>query len=420
MTTRSRRPFAALLLTLALLGAACSDSDDDAVDVADAPVEEDADREEAGGEGTGESSEASEASEDAAGDEPAFAAYDDHEPAQYAGTQHWICHPELADDHCDDLDTTVVRADGSREVEAFEPAADPSFDCFYVYPTTSSDTGVNSDLEVDASEIDTVRAQVARYTSVCSVYAPAYRQITLSGLGGGATPEARELAYGDVLDAWKTYVGQAGGRDVVLVGHSQGASLLRRLVEEEIEQEEGLRSRLVSAVLLGTSVPVPGEGGVAGGAEPLPACGPDVERGCLLSFSSYPAASPPAEGALFGRTRDDGQPALCVDPVALAGGDGLADPVLPTVLSLLGGVSGFGDVTTPFVSLPDAVRTSCATSGGYGYLAVEQAGPADPRPVAGLLEQRLGPTWGLHLLDANLVQDELIAVVAAQAEADAG
>jgi hypothetical protein len=140
----------------------------------------------------------------------------------------------------------------------------------------------------------------------------------------------------------------------------------------------------------------------------------------VLSFSSYPATSPPVEGALFGVVRDDGQPALCVDPVAVAGEDGLADAVLPTATSLLGGVAGFEDVTTPFVSLPGALRTSCATSGGYGYLAVEQADPADQRPVGGLLEQRLGPTWGLHLFDANLAQDDLIAVVAAQAEAEAG
>jgi hypothetical protein len=37
-----------------------------------------------------------------------------------------------------------------------------------------------------------------------------------------------------------------------------------------------------------------------------------------------------------------------------------------------------------------------------------------------MLEQRLGPTWGLHLYDANLAQDDLIALVARQADAHAG
>ena len=395
------RARASILVVAALLLGACSDGGDDGAEVAEAP---------------GTTAVAPEEEP-----VPAFAGYESHEPAQYAGTASWICHPALSDDECRDLDTTVLRPDGTTEVEAVEPAADPSFDCFYVYPTTSSDPGVNSDLDVDASEIDTVRAQVARYASVCRVFAPAYRQITLSGLGGGATPEARELAYGDVLDAWKTYVQEANdGRGVVLIGHSQGASLLRRLLTEEVEAEEGLRSLLVSAVLLGTSVPEPPAGGAGDAPAGIPACSAEVDSGCVLSFSSYPAASPPAEGALFGRVRDEGQRALCVDPVALAGGDGLADAVLPVKASLLGGTGGFEDLTTPFVSLPGAVRTSCTTTGAYTYLAVEQADPGDPRPVGGMLEQRLGASWGLHLHDANLAQDDLIALVARQADAHAG
>ena len=390
-----------MLLVGALLIGACSDGEDDGTQVAEE-------------QGTTEVSPPE--------PEPAaFTGYEDHVAAQYAGTASWICHPELTDDECRDLDTTVLRPDGTQEVEAVEPAADPSFDCFYVYPTTSSDPGVNSDLEVDASEIDTVRAQVARYASVCRVFAPAYRQITLSGLGGGATPEARELAYGDVLDAWKTYVQEANdGRGVVVIGHSQGASLLRRLLTEEVDAEEGLRSLLVSAVLLGTSVPEPQAGGTGDALVNIPACGPEAGSGCVVSFSSYPATSPPAEGALFGRVREEGQRALCVDPVGLARGDGVADAVLPVKASLLGGTGAFADLTTPFVSLPDAVRTSCATAGAYSYLAVEQADPADPRPVGGMLEQRLGASWGLHLFDANLAQDDLIALVARQADAHAG
>lgn len=37
-------------------------------------------------------------------------------------------------------------------------------------------------------------------------FAPVYRQITVAGLGGVAGEDARELAYGDVVDAWKQYV----------------------------------------------------------------------------------------------------------------------------------------------------------------------------------------------------------------------
>jgi hypothetical protein len=337
--------------------------------------------------------------------------YADHVSEQYAGTANWICHPQLATDECRNLATTVIAPDGSQTIENLTPAADPAFDCFYAYPTTSSDPGPNSDLTFDRSEADTVRAQVARYASVCRVFAPVYRSITLAGLLS-ASPEAREIAYGDVVDAWRSYVvDQNAGRGVVVIGHSQGAGHLRRLLEEEIGPDPARRALLVAAVLLGSSVP-------REGLDEVPPCATANDAGCVVSYSSYPADSPPTPGALFGIARDTGEAALCVDPAALLGDDGIVDSVLPTQLSLLGGVAGFETITTPFVRLTDAVRTTCAEANGFGYLAVALvSAPGDVRQLGGLVEQRLGPIWGLHLLDANLNQDILIELVTRQAAA---
>jgi hypothetical protein len=344
--------------------------------------------------------------------------YPDHVGELYAGTTNWICHPDLAQDECRDLRTTVVAPDGTTTVDELAPATAPTFDCFYAYPTTSTDPGINSDLDADASERDTVRAQVARYASVCRVFAPVYRSITLGGLGavgggGESAEQPREIAYGDVLDAWRTYVDELGdGRGVVLIGHSQGAGLLRRLLEEEVAPRPELRDLLVSAVILGAAVP---DGSLPG----IPNCTSADEAGCLISYASYPADQPPADGAIFGRVPGASSEAVCVDPVALAGGDGLGDTVIPAAFTLLGGVDGAPVADTPFVGLPGAVRTACTTTGPYRYLAVSLAGGDDTRALDALLGERLGPAWGLHLLDANLVQDDLIAVVARQAEAHA-
>jgi hypothetical protein len=316
----------------------------------------------------------------------------------YAGTANWICHPDLDDDECDDPTTTVVAADGSTTVRADTAATEPAFDCFYAYPTTSTDPDVNSDLQPDASERDTVRAQVGRFSTACRVFAPVYRSITLVGLGrGGFGSEARDIAYGDVRDAWRTYVRHlGGGRPVAIVGHSQGAGHLARLLEEEIRPDPDVDALLVAAVLLGSSV-----------HDEWPCTSTDPsERGCVISYSSYPADHPPVDGAIFGR---DG--ALCVDPDALLGDDDLADVTLPATATLLGAVEQVADVDTPYVTLPGAVRTSCTTSGSYSYLAVSLPGTEDARPLDRLLEQRLGPTWGLHLFDAQYAQDQLIEVL---------
>lgn len=338
--------------------------------------------------------------------------YPDQTGEQYAGTDNWICHPELADSVCTDLRTTVVDAAGGRRVTGDRPAADAPFDCFYVYPTTSTDPTPNSDLDVDDSETSTVRAQVARYGSVCRVFAPAYRQVTLVGIFGAATAEGRELAYADVLDAWRTYVDEASdGRPFALIGHSQGAGHLRRLLAEEIAPVDALRERLVSAVLLGSAV---ADGSIPGVAT----CTSADEAGCLVSYASYPADAPPGDDALFGRVRDTGEPAVCVDPVALLGGDGIADAVLPTEATLFGSVTeDLGPVDTPFVAFPDALRTSCEEAGGRRWLAVGTTGQEDVRPVERILRQLPDATWGTHLADANLAQDDLLALLARQGEA---
>ena len=336
--------------------------------------------------------------------------YPDHEADLYAGTDNWICHPDLETDPCRDIEGTVVDVAGERSSDGLEPAEDPAFDCFYAYPTTSTDPETNSDLDYDDSEVTTVVAQVARYSSVCRVFAPVYRSVTLQALAAREfTPEAREIAYGDVLDAWQTYAdGPGAGRPVVVIGHSQGAGILRAIVADVIAPDDAARERIVAALLMGTSVSAD---------EGLPPCTSTDEPGCLISFSTYPADRPPGADAIFGRL-DDG-PAVCVDPVALTGGDGTADTVVPVTTRMLGRVEGFEDVETPFVVLPGVLTAECVATDTYGYLAVAPADPDDQRSSDQLLVESLGPTWGLHLFDANLVQGDLIELVDLLARAHA-
>jgi len=161
------------------------------------------------------------------------------EPADYADLGNWLCHPDLAadDNVCEiSLDVTMVAADGTATVEPHPKAVDPAFDCFYVYPTISTDFRVNSDLQADEAEIFVTRFQAARYGEVCRVFAPMYQQVTLAGLFKNvATPQQRELldmlvqgdpdpevAYTDVAAAFQRYLdSDSNGRPFLLIGHSR-------------------------------------------------------------------------------------------------------------------------------------------------------------------------------------------------------
>jgi hypothetical protein len=365
------------------------------------------------------------------------AGYEDHTSEIYADDAHWLCKPGIEDDVCSrDLDATAVAADGTTEVVEHQVAEDPPVDCFYVYPTTSFDAGPNSDLEpAEAEEINTVFNQAARLTSTCRMFAPVYRQVTLSAIGGGAAAtegsDPRAVAYGDVLDAFKHYIAnESEGRGFVLIGHSQGAGILTRLIADEIDGEALLRDRLVSAYILGSSLQV-AEGEVVGGAfAEVPLCEQTDQTGCVVSFSSYRATSPPTEAAFFGRA-EEGTQAACVNPADLAGGPAPLQPYFRVTQpegTLLGGTAGtppFADasrtaeITTPWVTFPDFVEGSCETEGDYTYLSLAvRADPDDPRTddIGGDLNEQ----WGMHLIDANVAMGDIEDLVADQAAAYSG
>lgn len=316
----------------------------------------------------------------------------------------WLCGPDAEVDAClGDLDATVVAADGSRSIEPFVPADDPPIDCFYVYPTVSQATTRNAPLEISDAEREVARAQAARFGEVCRVVAPVYRQVTLQGLatGGFSDREARDLAFGDVLSAWNDHVATSGDRPFVLLGHSQGAHELTRLLAERIEGDPELRPRLISALLIGGQVEVPVDEDVGGSFQTVPACRSTDQIGCVVAYNSF--AEVPPRFAFFGRG-GHGIEVLCVHPGAPAGGSAPLTPYLPTAT-----VEGFD---TPFVTAEDAVTGECRTEGSASWLQVD----IDPalgleRAAAGAA---LGPAWGLHVGDVNLALGDLVALVRAQ------
>jgi hypothetical protein len=344
--------------------------------------------------------------------------YDGHVSEVYGDDAAWLCRPDM-DDVCDDeLDATVIEADGTTSPAPFVAAEDPPIDCFYVYPTISRDQTDNSDMNPgDGEELYVVHQQAARLGEACRVFAPVYRSTTLTaltrGLGGGARagPDAREIAYGDVLDAWQHYIDNDNdGRGVIIVGHSQGAGLLGRLLQEEIDPNPALRERLVSAMLIGSTAH-------ASDVPHLHVCASDDDTGCVISYATFRSTSPPPANSFFARP-DGTEPAICTNPAALDGGSADLHPYFGAGGTILGGgdPAAWGvEVSTPFVTTPGLVSAECVERDGFHYLEVTVH--ADPGPRVDDVRGDLTPEWGLHLIDVNVAMGDLVEVARRQGEA---
>ena len=195
----------------------------------------------------------------------------------YGDGKSWLCRPGRQDACAVDQTTTIVAADGTLTREEWKANPAAPIDCFYVYPTVSTDPGGNSDMNAGAEENGVVRAQLARFASQCRVYAPLYRQATLTALARGDRRQSdgrrsERSATTTSLDAWNHYLQHDNnGRGVVLIGHSQGSGVLTQLMRNEIDGKP-VQSKLISALLLGTSLAVPKGKDVGGAFQHIPLC----------------------------------------------------------------------------------------------------------------------------------------------------
>jgi hypothetical protein len=331
-----------------------------------------------------------------------------------AGTV-WLCRPGIAADPCTyDLTSTAVSASGAKTVQAGGATGEKAVDCFYVYPTVSAEPRMNANLRVGTAEIGAAIEQASRFSQVCNVWAPIYRQRTVSSLalGLGADKAAAAIAYASLEQGWDDYLTHYNdGRPIVFIGHSQGAAILIQLLRSQVDDNPALRQRVVGAVILGGNVDVPAGKTVGGTFQHIPACTSDDEYGCVIAYSSFPSEPPstsyfgrPGQGVSlqWGETATAGVQVVCVNPAALAGGTADLDPFF---FSLTPPVSG---VTTKWVEYPGRYRAQCESAGGASWLNVVPASASDTRPA---VSESLGTNWGYHLDDVNLALGDLVSDV---------
>ena len=336
-------------------------------------------------------------------------------PANSSSTV-WLCRPGTAPDPCAaSLTTTVVDASGSTSVAKTKIALASRFDCFYVYPTVSSESAPNADLRVRDGEIAAAVAQASRFSAVCRVWAPMYHQITAARLFAlpllTATSPPVVTAYHSLRAGFEDYLKHDNdGRPIIFLGHSQGAAMLIRLLQHLVDNNPTLRKRLVLAIILGGNVVVRTGSSLGGSFGHIPLCTTPGEVGCVIAYSSFPGEPPsaslfgrPGQGVsvLAGQSARRGVHVACVNPAAIAGGSGPLAPFFPSE----------GKLPTPWVEYPHLYTVRCDSAGGATWLQVTKvSATSDRRPVVTEVD---GADWGYHTYDVNLALGNLLADTAA-------
>lgn len=280
-------------------------------------------------------------------------------------------------------------------------------DVFYVHPTTYLGrdwNGPMGDAALDAStDAVATKIQASAFNGCCAVYAPRYRQA--NGIAFTQPTKSGEqaiaLAYGDVRTAFGEFLARRDpARPFFLVGHSQGAYLLRRLLEKAITGTP-LRDRLVAAYLIGAPLT---EASLAREMPDLPVCASAAQTGCVVGWNARAPGF--VAGKLEPRGADDapGDARVCVNPITWRT-DGAPAPASANAGAV------FLDATPP-VRLPAFASAQCVE----GTLVVEEIGPAPRDFMSRLLHRAIG-AGNHHAIEVQMYYADLRANANARAAA---
>ena len=255
-------------------------------------------------------------------------------PALYSDPEMWLSRPDLPD-------SASSWTPKGLEIDTDERATAA---IFFIHPTSFITVSQSASWNASLTDKETndrarifVRGQSTPFSAAGEIWAPRYRQANFASFLTNKIEgvKALDAAYADVAAALDYFI-KALPKDqpVILVGHSQGALHLSRLIRERIAGTP-FAKRVVAAYIIGWPISTVTDLDAMG----MPACSAPDETGCLLSWASFAEPADPSSvvGAydktigFNGQPRKD-TPILCTNPLTgMAGGGAPASENLGTL-----------------------------------------------------------------------------------------
>ncbi len=200
------------------------------------------------------------------------------------------------------------------------PVPDKEVDVFYLYPTAWTDRSADpenphvcaiDDPTMLAQAPEAFARQATAFATVGNVYAPYYRQ------DNGSPVDRLNVIAGipttDAVAAFDYYIRHYNhGRPFILVGHSQGATVLGNLLSGYLKDNPDVYRHMVAAYLIGHPVT---DTWLAGNPHLKFATGPD-DTGVIVSYNTEsPGVARGTNPVLYGMDAVPGTHILAINPL---------------------------------------------------------------------------------------------------------
>ncbi|PDH46606.1 MAG: hypothetical protein CND86_04810 [Bacteroidetes bacterium MED-G21] len=194
-------------------------------------------------------------------------------PLDYGNSKNWMFYAD------NNNPKEILPKNYKNENDSFHDVS-----VFYIHPTTLYD-GTNWNADTSFFRNNKLlrlclENQASVFAGITKLYAPHYREMHIYSYTDTVNGyKAFDVAYQDVLEAFKHFINKNPTNPIVIASHSQGTNHAVRLINDYISLDESLKERLVLSYLIGMDVNK--------NEIPIEVCKNAYETNCFLSWRSF-------------------------------------------------------------------------------------------------------------------------------------